>query len=1034
MRHLRKLLPLSIALISGQILFSQKIVEGAQAHQLINGASMIRYVENRTAPDYIRLHQSTRLQTNQALPWLKEILKMKTNESFELSRVENDKLGMTHFIYQHKINEIPVVYSQYRLHTLNDQVTSLNGEFYTGIEVNTKPVVSKNSAIDKAKQFIGATKYRWENLLEDVFLKSRTNNPNATYAPQPELVIVAKNGNYKNPEFRLAWKMDIYAVAPLSRHWVYVDAITGEVIWSTDRICHADTPGTATTGFSGVRNIVADSFGGGFRLREAARGGGDGVQTYDMNEGTDYALAVDFTDADNNWTGPTPAIDRYAYDAHWGSEMTYDYFYLVHGRNSIDNNGFALVNYIHYDAAFDNAFWDGQVMTYGDGSGGTFNEPLTTIDIAGHEVSHGLTTFTADLVYQDEPGGLNESFSDIFGVTIDNYARGTTGTPLWRMGEECTSSGNGIRLMSNPNAFGDPDTYLGTNWVAAGGPDNGGVHSNSGVQNFWYYLMCQGGTGTNDNSDAYNVTGIGIADAADIAFRNLTVYLGSNSQYADARFYAIQSAQDLFGGCSPEVETTTNAWYAVGVGNPYVAAVTADLSSSGTNICNSPATVNFTNLSNNGVSYVWHFGDGTTSTATDPTHTYTSNGTYNVSLAVNGGACGTDSVYFGSLITVNIPSAPSASGATFCQNPSSATLNASGTGTMNWFSSPTGGSPIFTGNPFITPPLSSTTTYYVAEQTSSGGGNVGPVTNTFGTGGNHNNTSTQYIEFTVLQPITINSVLVYASGAAVRNVLLFDGAGTLLNSIPVNIPNGTSTVPLNLNLNPGNYRLGGTEMSLYRNNSGASYPYSLAGLVDITGSSAGSGFYYYYYNWNVTGYCTSARTAVTVTIEGPDAGFTYNNTGSNVNFTNTSTNATGYFWDFGGGNTSTATNPTFDFGGIGTFPVMLVADNNGCYDTTFLDIIISNAGIEDLGFQTNIYPNPFTQSVNFDLEFPESGKDITIEAFNAVGQKLQQIYTGTSMAGKFTHAWNTPEVLSPGIYLIKITYDGKQMVKQVIKQ
>jgi len=123
-----------------------------------------------------------------------------------------------------------------------------------------------------------------------------------------------------------------------------------------------------------------------------------------------------------------------------------------------------------------------------------------------------------------------------------------------------------LRSMSNPKAYGDPDTYLGTNW-ATGTGDNGGVHTNSGVQNFWYYLLANGGSGTNDNGDSYNITPLGIFDAGAVAFRNNTVYLWSNSQYADARFYAIQSAIDLFGACSPEVVTTTDAWYAVGVGS-----------------------------------------------------------------------------------------------------------------------------------------------------------------------------------------------------------------------------------------------------------------------------------------------------------------------------------------------------------------------------------------------------------------------------------------------------------------------------------
>jgi Zn-dependent metalloprotease len=872
-----------------------------------------------------------------------------------------------------------------------------------------------------------------KNPNEDVFLKSRTNNPNATYAPQPELVIVAKNGNYKNPEFRLAYKMDIYATAPLSRHWVYVDAITGEVIWTVERICHVDTPGTATTMYSGPRSIVADSFGGSFRLREATRGSGDGVQTYDMNTDTDYSNAVDFTDADNNWATPVPAIDNYAYDAHWGSEMTYDYYFTIHGRNSIDDNGMALVNFVHYDVSYGNAFWDGQEMTYGDGDGGTFNEPLTTIDIAGHEVTHGLTEFTANLVYQDEPGGLNESFSDIFGVTIDNFARGTTGLALWRMGEECTSGSNGIRRMDNPSIFGDPDTYQGTGWINPGGFDNGGVHTNSGVQNYWYYLMCQGGSGTNDNADAYTVTGIGMASAADIAFRNLTVYLGANSQFADSRFYAIQSAQDLFGGCSQEVETTTQAWYAVGVGAPYSAVVSADFSPSATDICNSPASIDFSNLSTNGVSYTWYFGDGGTSASTNPSHTYASNGTYNVSLAVNGGACGTDSIMYSSLVTVNIPPSPTASDVTYCQNPSVATLNATGGGTMAWYAAAVGGTPLFTGNPYITPPIGVTTTFYVASQSPNGGGEVGPDDNTIGGGGNHNNTSTQYLEFTVYQPIVINSVRVYAQGTSNRNFLLFDGAGALLNTLTFNIADGEQIVPINLALAPGDYRLGGTQMNLYRNSDGAVFPYTLPGLVDITGSSA-VGRYYYYYDWDVSAYCSSDRIPVQVIIEGPAASFNYNITGSNVTFTNTSVNATGYFWDFGGGNTSTATNPTFDFGGLGTFPVMLIADNNGCYDTTIVNIVISDAGIEDLGFTYNIYPNPFTSYVQLDLDLPESGKDITIEAYNAVGQKLQQMYTGSSVGGKFTYIWNASANLAPGVYLIKITYDGKQLVKQVIKQ
>jgi bacillolysin len=1031
MFHLKRLIPLTVLCFSSLSVFSQKIIEGNNAHRMINGSSMIRYVDHRTAPDFILLNKSMDLQFDRALPWVQEVLKMRSNESLELSRVEKDKIGMVHYVYQHKISGVPVELSSYRLHTLNNKVVSLNGEFYQDLSINTNAAIDGATAINSAKAFIGAQEYRWESQTEENFLRELTGNTSATYLPQPELVIVPVNGNYKTPEFRLAWKMDIYASKPLSRNWVYVDAQTGAVIWTVTRICHTDVPATAPTVHSGSRPIIADSFGGGYRLKEAGRG--NGIQTFNMNDGTNYGSAVDFTDADNIWNSPAMGIDQYALDAHWGAEMTYDYYWTIHNRNSIDDNGLALISYVHYDLNYDNAFWDGTSMTYGDGDGSFFDEPLTAIEITGHEISHGLTEYTAGLVYQDEPGGLNESFSDIFGVTIDNFARGTTGINLWRMGEESTSNANGLRRMDNPSFFGDPDTYQGTGWVAAGGADNGGVHTNSGVQNYWYYIMCQGATGTNDNGQAYNVTGIGMADAADITFRSLTIYLGANAQFADARFYAIMAAQDLFGGCSAEVITTTNAWYAVGVGPLFVASVNADLASSSTSICNSPASVDFTNLSNNGVTYTWHFGDGGTSTLTNPSHTYTSNGTYNVSLAVDGGTCGSDSVYYGGLVSVNIPASPSVSGATYCANPSVATLNGTGSGTLNWYASPGATTPLFSGNPYITAPLSSTTTFYVEDEIPNGSAHVGPIDNTIGGGSNHSNSSTQYLEFTVLQPITLNTVKVYATGAGNRDILLFDNVGTLLNTITVNIPNGTSNITLNLDLQPGDYRIGGTMMNLYRNSDGAVFPYTLSGLVNITGSSA-TGRYYFYYDWVVSSSCTSGRVPVTVTITGPAAGFSYNSTGTNVTFTNTSTGATSYFWDFGGGNTSTSSNPSFDFGAPGTYPVMLVATNSGCSDTTYTNVVITQpSGIEDLNFVTNVYPNPFTNYVTLSMQLPASGKELNIEAYNAIGQKVQQIYTGTSVGGAYTYTWNTTESLAPGLYFIKITYDGKQIVKQAIK-
>ncbi len=204
---------------------------------------------------------------------------------------------------------------------------------------------------------------------------------------------------------------------------------------------------------------------------------------------------------------------------------------------------------------------DGSRMTYGDGNASA--SALVSLDIVGHEISHAVTEYSAGLVYSYESGALNESFSDIFGQSIEFTTFPETAS--WNLGDEIYYDGvSMIRSMSNPNAEGQPDTYHGDLWYYGSG-DNGGVHYNSGVQNFWYYLLVEGGTGTNDNGYSYQVNGIGLEAAQQIAYRNLTVYLTSTSDYADARIGSEQAALDLYGAGSDEYAAVVAAWNAVGV-------------------------------------------------------------------------------------------------------------------------------------------------------------------------------------------------------------------------------------------------------------------------------------------------------------------------------------------------------------------------------------------------------------------------------------------------------------------------------------
>jgi len=296
---------------------------------------------------------------------------------------------------------------------------------------------------------------------------------------------------------------------------------------------------------------------------------GDGIQT--------YLTGNSLTDSDNDWSAIN---ERPATSAHWAAEMTYDFYLNTYGRNSFDGNG-KLIE-VYTDETFGsgtlcnatvsklNAQWDsqGQRLRFGNGESGIANA-LVSLDVVGHEFTHAVTENEANLAYQGESGALNESFSDIFGAMVEfSY-----GTGDYEVGEEFTITTDPCflnvirRSMQNPNTFGDPDTYDGTNWVNTADLNNdfGGVHTNSGVQNFWFYLLSEGGSGVNDNGDTYNVIGIGRNKAAAITYRNLTVYLTSSSDYSDAKNGAIFSAIDLYGTCANEVLQTVNAWNAVGV-------------------------------------------------------------------------------------------------------------------------------------------------------------------------------------------------------------------------------------------------------------------------------------------------------------------------------------------------------------------------------------------------------------------------------------------------------------------------------------
>ncbi len=557
-------------------------------------------------PILVSLTAKNDYQKGQYQQLFQETMRANADMSFELASAETDAMGQLHEKYQVFYKSVKVEFLVYSIHSKAGKVQTISGEGIVIPTLTVRPVIQKEQAFDLAVKHTGASAYIWENPAEAVLFNYSK--------PQGELVLLPQENEKTNTtELKLAYKFDMYATAPLSRGDLYIDAKTGKTLFYNATIkhlgAHSHAKGlnsqkaaesrsriaaNADTRYSGAQSIETSLSGSSYILADVTRG--SGVNTYNMNHGTSYTAAVNFTDADNNWTAAEYANtnkDNGALDAHWGAEKTYDYWSTVHNRNSYNNAGAQIKSYVHYSSAYDNAFWNGSVMTYGDGSGTNF-DILTSIDVAAHEIGHAICTNTANLAYQKESGAMNEAFSDIWGACVEYFA--APNKNMWLIGEDIERRAGhlSLRSMSNPNTELQPDTYGGTYWktvscTPTSTNDYCGVHTNSGVLNHWFYILAIGKSGSNDLGNAFAVTGIGVDNAAKIAYRLESVYLTASSTFANARTFGIQSAIDLFGTNSPEVIATTNAFYAVGVGTAYAGPADAiaplapaDLAASGT--------------------------------------------------------------------------------------------------------------------------------------------------------------------------------------------------------------------------------------------------------------------------------------------------------------------------------------------------------------------------------------------------------------------------------------------------------------------
>ncbi|MBY8339759.1 M4 family metallopeptidase [Streptomyces spinosirectus] len=365
---------------------------------------------------------------------------------------------------------------------------------------------------------------------------------------------------------RLAWETVVGGLqddGTPSRLHVVTDATTGKELGRFQDI----KTGTGHTQYSGTVTLNTTLSGSTYQLNDSTRGG---HKTYNLNRATSGTGTL-MTDSDDVWGDGTGSNTQTAgADAAYGAQETWDFYKNTFGRSGIRNDGAAAYSRVHYSSGYVNAFWDDSCfcMTYGDGSGNT--HALTSLDVAGHEMSHGVTSNTAGLDYTGESGGLNEATSDIFGTGVEFYANNSSDVGDYLIGEKIDINGDGspLRYMDKPSKDGGSAD----SWYS--GVGNLDVHYSSGPANHMFYLLSEGsGTKTingvtynSPTSDGVAVAGIGRAAALQIWYKALTTYMTSSTNYAGARTAALNAAAALYGTNSVQYAGVGNAFAGINVG------------------------------------------------------------------------------------------------------------------------------------------------------------------------------------------------------------------------------------------------------------------------------------------------------------------------------------------------------------------------------------------------------------------------------------------------------------------------------------
>ena len=539
---------------------------------------------------WLYFRKNAKVKPQELFSTYREAMGLGKEDEMKVIKSQEDDKGYSHIIYEQRYKGILIQNAGFSEHFKNNNVEVAHGKIIEKLNIDVVPSLKEAEALQVALDSIGAKEYAWQNPNAEKALQAERNDPTATYFPKGDLVITnVKNEIFLAENYRLTWVFEINSSIPRANQYIYVDAHNGKVIKRGDTELHN---GPAQTLYYGTQNIDTQFqgfwYGNDFRLM--ADDNGRNIHTKKGN-GIEWSNVGEVNDGDDNWGND----DANATTAHWVASKAWDFYSDYFNRNGYDNNGKRLLIKAE-EGTGDTRSSNRQINPWNeknwyikfDFNTSTGNHE-STLDIAAHEFTHGVLDCTSGpgsevgIGARGENGALAESLGDIMGLMTERYTLGDSPNNL-NHGEDCGFIFRKFdsRGFNNPASGASnrpfPTIYLQEGaWIdPINGIDNGGIHHNCAVMNFWFYLLTQGGSQAPTlGGSVVTVNSIGYDKTALIVYRAMNNgYLTNTSQFIDVREATMRAALELYGGCSIEEIEVSRAWAAVNVGGVKLCPVT----------------------------------------------------------------------------------------------------------------------------------------------------------------------------------------------------------------------------------------------------------------------------------------------------------------------------------------------------------------------------------------------------------------------------------------------------------------------------